>query len=258
MKQVLLAIIVILALASVSVGATLADFSDTETSRDNLIAVGSLDLKVNGEDDPEVGPVIEITNVTPCQIYGPFNYQVRNDGEARLPDGSIPPAYLYIHFKQLACANVNPPNPLYAYEDVNITTGDKLKPEPELVAEYGGQIDCTWVDGVGRLGDNSTMPSYTGITVCFDGNLIIDDQKLDDLECQEIYLGELEPWSVVHTVDIYVHVQPISEEDAVDAGILGQKYFSDTSVFRFWPTNSLMFDKVSFSIAFELFQHQLP
>lgn len=252
----LIVLLLVVGLTVPMVGETLASFSDIETSRDNFISVGSLDLKVNGEDDPNVAPVIEIVNVAPGTVYGPFSCEVRNDGEAESPDGSKPPAYLYIHFKQITCANVNPPYD--GYEDVNIINGDNLKPEPELVTEYGGKIDCTEVPGVGRLGDDCTMKPHTVVTVLFDGKTIIDQYKLDELECQEIYLGELEPYGVVHTVDMYVQVPPISEADAISAGILGQQYFGDDSVFRFWPTNGLMYDKVSFSIAFELFQYQVP
>lgn len=258
MKQFLLTFIIVASLASVTIGGTLADFSDIETSHNNSIGTGSLDLKVNGEDDPDIDTVIEVTNVAPGEVYGPFECQVSNEGEAQNADGSVPPSYLYLHIKQLVCANVNPPNSGYAYEDENITTGDNLKPEPELVAEYGGSIDCTWVPGVGRLGDNCTMPSYTEVTVYFDGYPIIQNEKLGDLECHQIYLGELEPYGVFHTVSIYVQVLPISEADAVAAGILGTQYFGDSSIFWFWPTNGLMYDKVSFNIAFELFQFPLP
>ena len=43
-----------MAVISVATVATLAAFSDTETSQDNLFAAGTLDLKVDGQDDPNV------------------------------------------------------------------------------------------------------------------------------------------------------------------------------------------------------------
>jgi predicted ribosomally synthesized peptide with SipW-like signal peptide len=46
MKRGLLTIIVVLALSSMTVGSTVASFSDTEESYDNYIEMGSLDLKV--------------------------------------------------------------------------------------------------------------------------------------------------------------------------------------------------------------------
>lgn len=250
----LIVLLIVVGLAVPTLGETLASFSDIETSQDNLISTGSLDLKVNGGDDPDVGPIIEIENVCPGTVYGPFSCEVRNDGEAaQNPDGGVPPAYLYIHFKQITCANINP-----LYDGYEYPAGSGIiKPEPELVAEYGGKVDCTEVPGLGVLGDECTMKAYTVVTVSFDGKTIIENHKLDEIECQEIYLGELEPSGMVHTVEISVQVSPISEADAIAAGILGEEYFGSGSVFWYWPTNGLMCDKVSFSTAFELFQFKL-
>lgn len=52
MKKTLLALIVILALASMSVGSTFAGFCDTEVSEANYLITGSLDLKVARAGDP--------------------------------------------------------------------------------------------------------------------------------------------------------------------------------------------------------------
>lgn len=51
MKKTLLALIVILALASMTVGSTFAGFSDTDVAADNSLTTGSLDLKVAQADD---------------------------------------------------------------------------------------------------------------------------------------------------------------------------------------------------------------
>ncbi len=83
MKRVLLALVVVLAVASMSVGGTLAGFCDTETSEGNFIETGSLDLKVakvspswegaDYRDDQPWGVGLEhcfdVPDVTPCNSY---------------------------------------------------------------------------------------------------------------------------------------------------------------------------------------------
>ena len=64
MKKALIATLA-LALVATMVGLGVhAYFSDTETSTGNYFQAGTLDLKVNGQDDP-IGAIIEIGNVKP-------------------------------------------------------------------------------------------------------------------------------------------------------------------------------------------------
>ncbi len=54
MKRIILSLFSILVVGSVVTAATKAYFSDTETSTGNTFAAGTLDLKVNDQDDPVV------------------------------------------------------------------------------------------------------------------------------------------------------------------------------------------------------------
>ncbi len=93
MKQRLLAIIVLLAMACASLPITLAGFSDTETSQDNSFDVGELDLKIatadnrwqddDFRDDKPTGlgvmPALDIDDAILYQAYG-ANYLLWNAG----------------------------------------------------------------------------------------------------------------------------------------------------------------------------------
>jgi len=48
MKRIILSLVTIVAVAAIATGATVAYFSDTETSNSNTFAAGTLDLDVNG------------------------------------------------------------------------------------------------------------------------------------------------------------------------------------------------------------------
>lgn len=54
MKRILLSLITILAVGAIVIQGTQALFSDTETSTGNTFSAGTIDLKVNGNDDPDV------------------------------------------------------------------------------------------------------------------------------------------------------------------------------------------------------------
>lgn len=53
-KKILVSLSIIGAVAAIIIGGTVAYFSDTETSTGNTFSAGTLDLKVDGKDDPEV------------------------------------------------------------------------------------------------------------------------------------------------------------------------------------------------------------
>jgi hypothetical protein len=146
-------------------------------------------------------------------------------------------------------------------------TGD-LKPEPELVAEFGGTVDCTWVDGVGGpLGDTCSMLAAVEIIVTDEaGNFIIGPAILGDLYCQEIYLFDLVPCEA-RTIYLWFHLYQFTEEDfgynyflhpdqlgidpatdpiAYDAALMHWIKFND------WPSWAYMRDAVSFSMEFDV------
>lgn len=87
MKRILLSsmlVVLVVGVLAPSVGGILATFSDSEISQDNYIETGSLDLKVNDQDDlpwgTGIGPIIEITDGMVCTSYA-HTASVWNAGE---------------------------------------------------------------------------------------------------------------------------------------------------------------------------------
>jgi predicted ribosomally synthesized peptide with SipW-like signal peptide len=250
---------VVAALVSGGIGGTLATWSDSETSMNNVIATGSVDLKVNGEDDLPWGngvpQKVQIECMTPCHWYGPFEVECWNAGQCEYPSS------LYIHFKNACCSNElpkeDPDGNTTGYPDPE--TGD-LKPEPELAAEYGGKVDCVEVPGIGVTGDNCSMLSHLEVIIGLpDGTCLVGPVALGDILCNEIYITDLMPCQPV-TLYLWFHLTQDSEEDwdldlinpdpwdadLTDAQMLYWEKFND------WPSNATMKDKVIFDIEFDL------
>jgi len=233
MKNVFLSVVVVAALVVAGVGGTLADFSDSEEEMGDILQAGSMDLKVNGTDDPNVLP-FAIRGMVPCKLYD-VTKTVANDGTI---DG-----HLYIHIKNLMCEE----------------TDDKgFKPEPEIVAELGGKHGQKEVPGVGVRCD---MEKHIDVEILYDGVPVdLSDYdangdgviKLDELECFQTYLGILEACGVPHDLVFIFHLQDVPE------GYYGLDIFDAADPhevkWEHWPTNCYMGDTVSFDILFELLQ----
>jgi hypothetical protein len=147
-------------------------------------------------------------------------------------------------------------------------TGD-LKPEPELVAEFGGKVDCTWVDGLGEpLGDTCSM--LAAVTVYVQdpetGEFLIGPALLGDLYCQEIYLFDLMP-CVSRTIFLWFSLYQPTEEDfgfnyflhpnelGIDPELDPRGYEAALHhwiKFNDWPSYAYMRDAVTFSMEFDL------
>jgi len=257
MKSIFLVAVVVCALAIAGIGGTFATWSDSETSMGNKIVTGSVDLKVNGEDD--VGPSpdnpkwgngvptkVSIDCMIPCQWYGPFEVDLWNAGVCEYD------SKCYVHFKDACCGNA-PPKEGSGYEAPG---GEGMKPEPELVAEYGGKVDCLYVPGIGVTGDNCSMLSHVEVIVCdADGNVLVGPSKLVDILCDEIYICDLTPCQQ-ETIYMYFHLIQESEED------YGYDFFADPGdagfdelrwkKFNDWPSWAMMRDQVVFSVEFDL------
>jgi predicted ribosomally synthesized peptide with SipW-like signal peptide len=89
-----------------------------------------------------------------------------------------------------------------------------------------------------------------------------DIVKMDELECQQIELGELAGCYTLW-VNISLHLQDVDEDDLIAAGILtdpgtGYGWFDDTipaeAKWDHWPTNALQNDVMWFDMGFELLQ----
>jgi predicted ribosomally synthesized peptide with SipW-like signal peptide len=94
-RSILASLLIMGAVAAILVTVTIANFSDSETSTGNTVAAGTLDLQVNGHDDP----VPAVCNVGPLkeddEVYcGPI--QVSNVGSL--------PGIADIHFVSATCS----------------------------------------------------------------------------------------------------------------------------------------------------------
>ena len=264
MKRILvniLALLVVTGLALPMVGSSMATWSDSETSYDNYIETGSLDLKVNNLDDEPWGTgvpaKVSIDCVLPCKVYGPYEVELWNAGQCTEPSEA------FIHIKNAECSNALP-KPGSGY--LCPVTGD-LKPEPELVAEFGGKVNCTEVPGVGILGDGCTMKSHVRMWITDDPTLVpdkdapmpqpgfIEDHKMLNLICHEIYLFDMEPCTP-RTIYLYFHLQQPSEEEfglnlIPNVGEPGYDAMTHAK-FNDWPSWALMKDRIDFDMEFDL------
>ena len=287
MKNIFLSVVVICALAIAGIGGTLATWADSETSEDNYVATGSLDLKVNGHDDEPWGEgvptKVELDDMIPCKWYGPFEIELWNAGQHDPEKGEIAKAYL--HLKDIVCENVLPKvDPVTGattgYPDPSTGedwSGD-LKPEPELVAEYGGKVNSHTVPGIGVEGDDCSVGTHVEMvitttdidpsTIDF-ANVLVNPNgrqmrdKLGKWECNEIYLFDLEP-CVPRTIYLWFHLQQDDEEAygfdfipdpvedfPIDDPDFEQKYLH-WQKFNDWPSWAMMKDKATFDLEFDL------
>jgi predicted ribosomally synthesized peptide with SipW-like signal peptide len=267
MKNIFLSAIVICALMIAGIGGTLAGYSDSEESFDNYIVTGSLDLKVEGEDDLPWGngvpAVIQAERVRPCKWYN-FDVKVANAGEAYEPDGVTPePAYLYIHFKKFWCDNVEPIHGGIDASAVDLPAGyvwdddpdgdgvllsSSLKPEPEMVAEYGGMVGQVEVTGLHQQGEICNMGDILEVIIEYDG-VASPVYTLSELECTQLYIGELPPCGQEKIITFKIHMMQIEDPNWKANGI--------DEKFKDWPTNAYMVDSFNFGILFELLQEPL-
>ena len=292
-KNLILAVVVVVALTLAGVGGVFATWSDSETSFGNYIETGAVDLKVNGADDAPWGEGVPAKVYVECMIpgkfYGPYEVELWNAGQC------IFPSKAFIHVKNIVCSNalpkVNPyPEGGSAYWPAGESTGypdpstnqpysGDLKPEPELVAEYGGKVDCVTVPGVGVDGDDCSMGSGVRmiITNSTDLNDVLvnpDGVRLEDLlykwNCHEIYLFDLMPCQP-RTIYLWFYLTQDSEEDFAlnfikhpdELGIsptdpeyanalLYWKKFND------WPSWRYMRDQATFEMEFDLWLEDTP
>ena len=201
MRNVLLSITVVAVLIAGGLSGTFAHFSDTEESTGNYLETGSLDLKVNGYDDPMVPPKIYAEHLAPCKSRD-YTIDVENVGQCDAP------AYLFMHIKNVECGEVP----------------DKIgqdKPEPERVAEDGGWLDQMWVRGLGPYGENCELTEHILMSIQYDtdrsGNKTPADHrqehKIADIECINKYIGRLDPCEGPVLIWVDVHLQDVSEDE---------------------------------------------
>lgn len=152
MKRKLITSILILLLALTGVvGATLAWFSDTETSNGNTFTAGSLDLKVNGSD--ENVRLFNLSDVHPECFVVPGNqphseYNLSNTGSIKG----------YLNIKNIVVTNLE-----------NIAIDPEVKAGDDAASTVGELGNCLnlrlWVD------TNDDGWISTGENVFFDGKI---------------------------------------------------------------------------------------
>jgi len=251
MKNLLLSIGVIAALVAGLVGGIFADFSDSEEEMGDSLQAGSMDLKVNNADDPDVLPFV-IKGMVPEKQYD-VTKKVKNVGTI---DG-----WLYIHIKNAKCTETND-------KDLNgdgQITAPADNPEPENVAELGGKVGQKQVPGLGVACD---MEKHIAVqSISYDGdqiNISAYDKnkdgvvKLDEIQSYQIKIlvnGQqkpLEACGAEHKVTFLFVLQDVPEE------FYGLNIFnnSDPNEVKWnnWPTNRYQGDTVTFDVLFELLQ----
>jgi len=271
MKNVLLSVVVVAVLLAGGLGGTFATWSDSETSEGNSIKTGSVDLLVNGYDDLPWGlgvpPKVAIDCMIPCKIYGGFEVELWNAGQC------IYPSHAYIQFKNADCFAIPAKEGSGYIDDPPNEVGSLvISPEPELVAQYGGKVDCVTVPGIGRTGDECSMLSHVYVWIMLDdtvpaldanGDPIIYDPEVcayqgkmvgtgvtPEEDGAEIYLFDLMPCTP-RTIYLWFHLQQFPEElfgyDFIpNDGSQHWKKFND------WPSWALMKDGVTFDMEFDL------
>lgn len=135
LSLVLTGILALCLLAGIA-GGTWAYFSDTETSSNNQLISGTLDLKTNDTDG--VTGSLQATNMKPGDIVGPATIHLKNTGSL---DGST----LSIAFNYTECDGTNPP----AYP-VNKTADETAAVIEVLTLSYGGS------DLLGSVSDSNS------------------------------------------------------------------------------------------------------
>lgn len=249
--KVLLTALVLSCLAIAGIGGTFATWSDSETSMDNYMETGSVDLMVNYADDEPWGTgvptKVNIECMIPCKIYGPYPVDLWNAGQCEYP------SELYLHIKDVCCSNVPAkegsgyPNP---YDGV-------VSPEPELVAQYGGKVDCVEVPGVGVIGEDCSLLEHIYMWVIDEEGDIVWEGKMDEAVCKEIYIFDLWPCEP-RQLSFWFHLQQPAEEDFIDPQTGEPMDFipNDGSMhwakFNDWPSWALMKDLVTFNMEFDL------
>jgi predicted ribosomally synthesized peptide with SipW-like signal peptide len=267
--------VVVCALAVAGLGGTLAGWSDTEESYDNYISTGSLDLKVEGKDDRPWGTginqTVSLVDIVPCN-YHKVDVTVENHGQAIDEFSNNMSAPFSVRFKDPVCSNVDPT----CGTGIEWPAGSGLmKPEPELVAEYGGVLAQVNIIGTGVVANGNWGPASFGYNTDFDTipavnatgrkhdtacslrsvidctiwfgpsagsqSIVWGPLPLTDLFADEIYIGELPQCGEDYLVSFEFHAFNIDDDDWP-----GREQFSD------WQTNAYMKDRIDFNIEFIL------
>jgi len=247
MKRILMSLMVIAVAVALVGTATVAHYSDTEESFNNYMITGSLDLVVNGQHDQPWGqgvPMkVHLDSMQPDKSYD-FPFEMTSASQDCYGNA-------FIHLKNIQHSDVVPHNTHYTIPDP--VTGSP-KPEPEIVAEYGGWLGQVWVNGLGgAYGEDCNLSRHIEVIAIswyienqagdppahypgsgtvnlarFDTDPANGVVKLNELECHNIFLGVIPPEDDggKYTLygDLHFMLQDIDEDDPALWHSLGIPY----------------------------------
>jgi predicted ribosomally synthesized peptide with SipW-like signal peptide len=239
MKSIFLSVVVISALAIAGIGGTMANFSDTEMVTDNYFSTGDFDIKVydpiSGTYTDDVGygvgasDVMKVDWACPEKVYS-ANFWVKNDGSC---DGE-----LKFKIKQIDCENITP-----SHGGIYCDAMDDYRTEPELVEEFGGQLDQECVPARGIQGDGCTMRSRVWVMVKVNDVVAkIDGNKWNltmDIDETWYVIGDLPACGAPQKVTLFMKF--LDEEDPNWKG---------DPQFKYHWTNAVQADKMTFDVEF--------
>lgn len=174
MKRILLSVFSISLALVLAVGATVAVFSDTETSEGNTFTAGTLDLKVDGEDDGSTVAHIELSDMKPGDT-AQYQWTLSNTGSLS--------GQPWIEIVNLVDNDNNCNEP---ESDVDGSCGDPGPGEGELSPNLLMQINAA----------GSTGYEHPNAQVCFDAS---GTGRICPLDFWASYgqVGQSEVWEVI-------------------------------------------------------------
>src|SRR3990167_7649784 len=122
MNKIFLNLISIFAVAAIAATATVAYFSDTETSTGNTFAAGTLDLKVDDQDDPNIVNVADDDNglLEPEKTAGDSEDEEGELSQYLLMKLNAPGSTGYAYPNQPECLDSGSKCPLNTWDDSEI------------------------------------------------------------------------------------------------------------------------------------------
>ena len=209
-KKILSSLSIIAAVASIAVGATIAYFSDTETSTGNTFTSGTLDLQVDNQ-NPWTSTVFSLSDVKPGDS-GSVTIKLKNVGTLPKPGGPPWTSKVYITFENLQEDDVSCLEPEQEAGDATCGSGQDGELAENLkirVRDYWDPNCSTnlrfdeehtlaeWVSN-GKTFLNDDMPAGDVNCIVIDwsvptstGNIIQSDKATFDIK---FTLEQTEPW----------------------------------------------------------------
>lgn len=164
MKKILLSLLIIAGISGAMVLGTRAFFNDTETSPDNTLAAGTIDISVDGQNPwSKTYLTTDLDDLKPG-MSKTISFPIKNEGI----------------------------NDLVLWKRINITRDGGLETEPEIEAENGNSVDNidTQIHYDMTVGGFNTIPESWGI-------------MMSDIDKLWIPLGKITPGAELIITQVY-------------------------------------------------------